>query len=477
VLGAVCVCLENTAFYHLRQGRGTVAGHRAVQDGRFFVALAFQALQAWQHSEMYTYASLPDAFSGICMVIAVIGNWQRLSWLAWWGDISCSTGFVPTLRLVIPCVWTFGSMLLLSGAHSAGMMGPLATQFSTLHMAPLYVSLVVFVYALYATRRAQSAFLFGNTVLQSIALFFASLGGLILSFGVLTVCQGANTILATVFVVLLFYTASITYSRNMVGDTRGSYLMGSTFLVPQNSAITCEYYLYVVSDFMRVMTGEIIYGISKAVGWLANKVTAPGLQYHYQPSFLPKLNGIELGIAFRATPLNPTDEKPSMVSLNIGHMCSLRGDGIHQDSKSSMEQQEIRLANIAMLQSLAEDPEGAQKGFAGAFQAEFFDSKGNIIEYNVSGWRDQEAARTWAMTNTLHKGVTKKFHQKGLETFSSVLMNLGPEGSGIRRVQRCLQCKGVMRNLDATVLQCKHCGADLANQQGFNRKASSLPWF
>ena len=65
------------------------------------------------------------------------------------------------------------------------------------------------------------------------------------------------------------------------------------------------------------------------------------------------------------------------------------------------------------------------------------------------------------------------YHKSGLTNLVSLA------GSGIRRVQRCLQCKGVMRNLDAiaTVLQCKHCGADLANQQGFNRKASSLPWF
>ena len=174
-------------------------------------------------------------------------------------------------------------------------------------------------------------------------------------------------------------------------------------------------------EFLRLFVAETIYHGTKFSALVASLIAPSGLKYHIQPSILPDVEGIEIGIAFRAQPCNPNDEKPSMVSLNIGHMAHITQGPHAQDSV--LEQQQIRLSNVTMLQSLANDPDAAENGFGGAVQAEFFHN-GNIIEYNLSAWRDGDAARHWAQTNAVHKNVTNKFHKKGANMLLFMLSSL-----------------------------------------------------
>lgn len=103
-----------------------------------------------------------------------------------------------------------------------------------------------------------------------------------------------------------------------------------------------------------------------------------------------------------------------------------------------------------------------------ACQAEF-KTGGLVTQYNLSAWRDEGGSSEWSRTNSLHKDIVKQFHQKQLTTFSSVLMNLGPIGKGIRRNRRCERCRQLLRNDESgEAAVCAHCGVPLAR--------AAVPW-
>ena len=147
-----------------------------------------------------------------------------------------------------------------------------------------------------------------------------------------------------------------------------------------------------------------------------------------------------------------------------------------RDPFTQRERLYIRKSTAKMLESLNRDQE-QNDGFAGAVQAEFL-TKERLVQYNLSAWRDEAAAKAWSQTNHAHKDTTAQYHQPNdLVSFSSVLMNLGPVSKGIRRHQRCILCKELSYNLETQTEICSMCGASLVDQEGHRRTAETLPWF
>jgi len=272
------------------------------------------------------------------------------------------------------------------------------------------------------------------------------------------------------------------YESNTSGEPK-HLLHLESFYNPETQLGLSERLGYLLVDGFRNELAEILLNCTvMPLAALGSKISPPYLRYYVHPSVVPGDELIDVGIAYRVQPRVPNDEKPAFVSLNVGHMVSGKAAGV------GTEFVHIRRMTGLMLTSLAEDPEAAQKGFTGSVQAEFVSSdingKQSLAQYNLSGWRDEESAQEWSKTNGPHAQTVKQYHAAELPSFSSVLMNLGPVGKGIRRHQRCLACGKLSYNLATETTQCGQCGAELQNQlqggtegKGADRTAATLPWF
>lgn len=125
--------------------------------------------------------------------------------------------------------------------------------------------------------------------------------------------------------------------------------------------------------------------------------------------------------------------------------------------------------------------EASDSGFTGTVQAEFSSPEtATLTQYNLSAWRDEASASAWSRSNAEHADVVNQYKEgakPSMRTFSSVLMNLGPVGKGIRRHQRCLSCEQLNYNIEPGLTECSNCGLQLENQYGFDRTSATLPWF
>lgn len=147
---------------------------------------------------------------------------------------------------------------------------------------------------------------------------------------------------------------------------------------------------------------------------------------------------------------------------------------------ASGEMELIKRKTARMLEEL-NDIEAGESGFTGTVQAEFSSSQTRALtQYNLSAWRDEASAATWSRSNAEHAEIVSQYKEgakPAMRTFSSVLMNLGPLGKGIRRHQRCLSCEQLNYNIEPGLTVCANCGVPLENQYGFDRTSATLPWF
>ena len=206
---------------------------------------------------------------------------------------------------------------------------------------------------------------------------------------------------------------------------------------------------YLIIDSLRLVVAQLLHQITRSACGIVSRVAPPGVRFYCYEEPVPDIAGVRLGIALQARPLASNDKPPGMISINIGTTWGgMRQSGeLPPQNKmvEGMEEVMIRTSSAQMLESLASDPNAAENGFVGALQAEFNDC-GRLCMYNISSWESEDSARQWAQNSSLHKDLTRDYQGKGLATFSSTLMNLGPVSAGIRRNRRCMWCRGVSRD-------------------------------
>lgn len=175
---------------------------------------------------------------------------------------------------------------------------------------------------------------------------------------------------------------------------------------------------------------------------LANLVAPRGSFWYLASTPLPDIPNVDYGVALlakgdlRGGPANS-------LQLNIGHLDVFPGtDALH-----------TAYATAEMIKDLAET---RQEGFVANMVAFIPDaSTGALREINLSAWKSDDAAHEWYRNNSVHKTIVRRYYERGMASFSSMLGSLHPS-KPFRFHARCRKCHALQTNyqIDKTCAVC-----------------------
>lgn len=172
------------------------------------------------------------------------------------------------------------------------------------------------------------------------------------------------------------------------------------------------------------------------------------------------------GVSYNLVP-NP-DEEPKIFYVNVGYLeNSTKNDKWLSDSRDTGS------TTLEILEEFAQDPEYCKKiGLIGSVVNEYDipahmsrSGKPEIKQWNLSAWRSVEAAHDWARGNEPHKGIVKRYHGQGLQTFSAMISGWKPS-STVKYNVRCRKCKRMVYNYPKERV-CKHCNIPVVRMSLF----------
>ncbi|KAJ8612343.1 hypothetical protein CTAYLR_008368 [Chrysophaeum taylorii] len=187
--------------------------------------------------------------------------------------------------------------------------------------------------------------------------------------------------------------------------------------------------------------------LATVVVGLANLTAPRGGFWYLAPTPIPELEGVDYGVSLLAKGDLHSGPAESF-QLNIGHLHVFPGsDAIHTAS-----------ATAEMLGGLARNENGAkERGFVANVVSFIPDSESGMLrEINLSAWASDEAAHDWYVNNLAHQKTVRRYYNRGMSTFSSMLGSLRPS-KDLRFHARCQHCHALQREFPSQAT-CPQCG-------------------
>jgi hypothetical protein len=218
-----------------------------------------------------------------------------------------------------------------------------------------------------------------------------------------------------------------------------------------------------VTEHLRVSVAYATAAVGRLYITFASMLAPPGLKFWAYNEPVPDDPLIEVGACFMARPQDAAPA-PGVYHCNIGHM------------DTAEDFYETNIQSYFMLKQLTADRTAGEKGFTGDLVCEIPITNRSSAwgdwapagyrQVNLSAWRDQQAAHDWYVSNKDHKAIVRRYHNRGLTSFSASLAHL-EAAKPIRYQVRCRMCHRVQKNWTPEVTKCSACQATLPKMPYF----------